>query len=408
MRILVYNRTGTRLKSVFRNDFGKSNAFLNLTYSSSLQGIGTCSFETPQKNPNDIIGKNYYDLIRDDIIGLERMYIEDDFGNIVWGGFNTSFRATENKTAFVCTEMKNYFTRIKSPIKEISGNGLDSIKSILNSINSEIKIHEDSEIVDDAKIRLGENATVYDAIKSIINATYSRWILIHEKKDGLIETKLLCRSIKGVMPEGIGLDRSRYSKEVEDKDKRYFIYNEVDNNRNNVLSFTVNQIHDSVVTKCTVRYKEDGVSKSVTSAVTPTSLYIESLFGVHEKVISSNEIITTEHAQIVADREIVAPETEVTINAYPEKEDKISVGDRVDFQIFSGAFITAGLDGDNNVIVGSSRYRVEEKKVVYKDGYLEISYKLTQRNTVPYSYTLTEKIADIKRTNDRINADIVG
>lgn len=412
MRILTYNHDGTKAKQVFNNNSAKLG-YTNLQYSSSLEGLGSCSFQLPKSDPSRLIGKNYSELLNEEMIGLERVFIQDDEGNILWGGVNTNFDSNTDVATVRCTELKHYFTKLKSPVLEVTGNGLEAIEFILAQSGSAITLHPDSQIVDTVDIKVGSNASVYDVVKDIIEASYSRWILVHEKVGGLVETKLLCRSILGVSPAGVGLDKSKSSTEVPDDEKRFFIYDEVNTERSNIADYKVSQKHNSAVSKCIIQYKDSlGAVQEVVSEepvgqehVSPN--LVETFFGKNEKIITSLEIRNEDHAQAIANREVQFPDASVQLNMLPTDKDNLFVGDRVDFQIFSGGFITGGVDNFGNYKVTASKWRIQEKTVAVGDGTLIIQLGLSARNTTPYEYNILERIANTKKDTRKINGEII-
>lgn len=413
MRILVYRHDGGAIKQVFDNN-SVNLGYTDLQYSSSLEGLGSCSFKLPKSDPRKFIGLNYYtEVLTQELIGLERVYLQDDNGNIVWGGINSTFDGDTEGADVKCIEMKSYFKTLSTSFTGANGNALVAIQSILTASGSDITLHEDSNIVDDVNVKIPSNATVYDAIKLIIEASYSRWILVHKKVNGLIETKLLCRSIIGVSPAGVGLDRSKDSDEVQDNEKVFYIYDEVNTERSNLVSYKASQKHESVVSNCIVQYKDAGGVEQSAQSQEPVGgehnspAVIEYFFGKNEKTITSLEIIDASHAQDVANREVQFSDTRVSVNLYPQAEDNVFVGDRVDFQIFSGSFVTGTIDGDGNYALSSSRWRVQEKTVRVGDGVLNISMQLSARNTVPYSFNLLEKIGENNKDARRINSNII-
>lgn len=412
MKILAYNHNGTQLKQILRND-GINFDFENLQYSNSLQGLGSCSFDFVKKDPSYLLGLNYFKILESEFVGLERIYIEDENGNIVWGGINTDFSANGENASIKCIELKTYFNNIKAPFITLQGNGLEVISDLIEQSGSEIKLHDDCNIIDDVDIVISDNATLFDAIKSVIEATYSRWILSHEKINGLIETKLICRSILGISPAGVGVDRSRNSTEVDDTGKIFYIYDELNTERTNIKSYSASQQYNSIVSNCIVQYKDISGAEHSVESKEPISnehespSFMENFFGKNEKVITSLEIKTNEHAQSVANREVQQPNTSITIDLYPTNEDFLSVGDRIEFQIFSSGFITGALDEYFNYVLGSSRWRIENKNIRVSDGALEISLELSARNTTPYSYKITDKIAQTEKTARNLNSNII-
>lgn len=413
MKILVYNHDGTRFKKLLENNSVKLD-YTDLSYSSSLEGLGSCSFKLPKSDPTEFIGKNYFDILDEDFIGLERIFLQDDNGDIVWGGINNTFDGDTDSSQIKCKELKSYFSSLKCPFSTATGNGLVAINSILATSGSTITLHDDSNIVDDIDIKLSANATVYDAIKSIIEGTYSRWILVHEKIGDVVQTKLLCRSIIGVSPAGVGLDRSKDSLEVDADGKRYFIYDEVNTERTNILNYKASQKHDSVVSNCIVQYKDISGVQQVAQSMEPVDgethnspSIVNYYYGKKEKVITSLEIRKPEHAQALANREVQFPDTSIKLTLYPQADDDIFVGDRVDFQIFSGGFITSGIDEDGNFALVSSRFRIQDKTVRVGDGTLSITLTLSARNTVPYNFSIFEKIGETRKDTRNLNSNII-
>ena len=116
MKILYYNHDGTKLKGVLSNN-EKKLQYKDLSYSSSLQGLGSCSFSYPKSDPRRLIGASYDELFNTEFTGLERIFIEDDDGDIVWGGINIEFSGGKDNYTTKCIELKSYFDNLKSPIK---------------------------------------------------------------------------------------------------------------------------------------------------------------------------------------------------------------------------------------------------------------------------------------------------
>ena len=419
MKIRIYdihNQPKTLLQNT--NSF---QAYNDLQYSHSLTGIGDCTFTLMPQQITKLRTGDKFPRYEQNLNGLEYVYLEED-GKIVWAGIIVEVNSDINNTVVRCLEMKHALTLIKldAPFA-ISGTAGDSIEALLNEYKENrdipMTISEKTEVVEQVKMTFTIGKDIYSCIKAIIDGTSARWRIEYFIDGTEITTKLVARSIVGVSPEGVGIDRNISSTETDEP--VFLIYDHFAPNRTNIMSVSGKYDLRGLVTENIVSTKlptgnkifkslQDNIEDYPIGSYERTALqYLEQLsfiFGKVHTFTNNVEVKDDVTGQRVADAGVSFPTYKPEFALPPEAEDRLQVGDRFSAYVYSPNITIIQVAGDGTYYNIPTGLRVEEKKVDYSNGYRQIQITASI-GLSPNNYkTLLQQIANGQRESQPIQS----
>ena len=392
MKIRIHD-INNNVKSVLSNAEGKQE-FSNLEYSFSLNGVGSCSFNVlPQKD---------YDPTAD-VSGLEYVYIEDDNGEIIWGGILISFDNSVDSLKFNCLDIKFALSLVMIEENTVfSGNGLDIVSSLLTTAKTKrtlpITISDDSEVLGVADMDFLIGKDIYSCIKDVVEASESRWIINFVKTGNTINAFLVMRSISGVSPQGAGLDRSVSSSETTVNEKISLRFIENSTEKNNISDYRVNYDLRGLVSNPILSTKIAGIPTQFEAGITTYKSYLSAVFGRVEKHISNLEVNDSDTAQKLVNKEVSFPPFNPSLSLDQTVQDIINVGDRVSLTINTNLLKIGSPVSDGSIDYTTPlTVRVEEKNVRVLDGYKEISIEVLGGGANALKSSMTEQFSELRK-----------
>ena len=339
--------------------------------------------------------------------GFENVYIEDDDGNIIFGGILTGYNITSSGASISLSDHRWILTRLildESITLSAGQNILDVVEELLNVAQSKrsipIEFDRDgsaynSDYVADLKFEIGDD--IGGSLQKIIQSTYSRWAVRYYKSGNEIYGKLIVRSVIGVTPEGVGIARGSYTS--EDGTIIRMLYSEGDP-QSNIQTYKVVQDLSRMSTRTKLGSKTGGVPAYYDSNKHLTDLYVyrlEYFFGRTEEFVSDNKVNSEETGQALANLSQTMPRADVEVVLDPTWDIHLNCGDRVDLTIKSK--LITGIE-DRQVRIDSVTYEI-------KSGYIEkrilLNFMSPQKRTGTTG--LLQAIGNIEQRLDGLDKD---
>lgn len=303
--------------------------------------------------------------------GFENVYIEDDNGNIIFGGILIGYNIGANSASINLYDHRWVLSRLilDAPMTmTASDDVLDTVEALLTAAKAKRAIplefdREGSAINPafnaDLKFEVGDD--IGGALQKIIQTIYARWAVRYYKSGNEIFGKLVVRSVRGVTPEGVGIARAIH--QSEDGELVTLSYREGDFN-NTIQDFKFIQDFSLLSTRAKLGAKIGVDTQFYDSNRHQTDGYVYSLeffFGRTEEYISDYKANSPATALAVANISQTLPRADVEVTPSPDFITHLNAGDRVNVVIDSP--LLSGVNG-NTVRIDSISYTT-------KDGYLE-------------------------------------
>lgn len=394
-KIRIHYATNNEPKLVYFNSDTRK-MYENLSYSDSLISTGSCTFTLI---PDEIQATGDIDT---DIGGFEYVYIENAHGEIVWGGILVSFSGGKDRLTVNCLGMKYALDLIRLTADlSITGNALTSIENLLDVAKTKRELpfvmDSNSLVVDDTALNFTTGKTIYQAIKDIVDSAYLRFIFTYEKSGITITPKILVRSVLGISPEGVGINRGLQSTETDDKVQLKY---SIDSPREtNLIDFNINYDLRGMVSKGKL-ITSDAVYDSSSS---PVSEFLGSYFGNVERTEVAFEITDPATAQAVANGLVNDVSFRIDVTFEDSYNFEINIGDRISLLIKTKLLRLFTPGAIDNPITP----RVEEKNVSVKDGYRIITLKLNANNSQKSLADIIEQVNKLKTSDQNISTRLI-
>lgn len=356
----------------------KKMQYSNLTYSDSLEDIGSCSFDIVPQGDGDEVSE-----LANEITGLEYIYLENSNGEIVWGGILASFQADEVGLSVQCIGMKYIFEfmNIETDLTvDVTGNYEDTLQFFLDLAKTKrsipVVMSENSDVVGTGAFSFSAGKSIYSCMKDVVNAGSIRFIFEYEKDGIYVIPKMVVRSTQGVTPEGVGLNRGLESDETDDK--LQLKYTTDSPRESNLNSVSVNYDLRGMVSKGTLVASIGGTPTTFTS----NSLALQSFFGKVEKFEINYEVNDSDTAQAVVNKFVTYPPFRATVGLTPDFDFELNVGDRVGFLLKTKSISLFTPEESGGVTINKPvTVRIDEKRVSFIDGVPQIELLLAVGNS---------------------------
>ena len=337
--------------------------------------------------------------------GFENVYIEDDAGNIIFGGILASYSITETDATWTMYDHRWVLSRlILDSVIELGAddNVLDVVAELIDAAKAKRAIPLEFDLEGSAfnpdyhaDLRFEVGDDIGTALQKIIQSTYSRWAVRYFKSGNEISGKLVVRSVRGVTPEGVGISRTIH--QSEDGDRITMRYIEGDPT-NNIQSFTITQDLSRFTTRFKLGAKVGEESLFFDSTQHLTDGYtqlLEFYFGRTDGYATDYKANSAETGRSLANIYNVLPRIETQIVVSPEFTRYLNAGDRVGLTLHSP--MIQGIK-DNTVRVDAITYQS-------RDGYFERTMLLNfmSPQVRPGTTGLLQKISDMEGQLDGLN-----
>lgn len=338
-------------------------------------------------------------------LGFENIYIEDDDGNIIFGGVLAGFNISHDNASISLYDHRWILTRLvldQVVTLDAGESVLDVVEELINAAKAKRAIplefyREGSAFNDDfaADLRFEVGDDIGSSLQKIIQTTYSRWAVRYLKSGNEIFGRLIVRSVRGVTPEGVGISRTIH--QSEDGERIALIFGEGDQ-RNNIQKFELVQDFTRMTTRSKLGAKIGDVSQFFDSTVHLTDPYLSVLefyYGRTEGYGSDYKANSAATALTLANINQTLPRTDIEITLAPTFTRHLNCGDRVGVTIISP--MVTGI-ADNTVRIDSITYRS-------RDGYLERSMLLNFMSPQkrPGTTGLLQQISDMQQALDGLD-----
>jgi hypothetical protein len=368
MRIHIYNYDNSKKLTAFDESHLSS-----LRISHTINELSSCTMTFPMDAEPEIIS----------VQGFENVYIEDERGNIIFGGLIVKSTANPSGSSISCYDHRWLLTKLILD----EGFDLSEDDDILEAINYLIALGQikrripiefdmdKSALNPDYKtsLRFETGDTIGSCLRKIIEPILARWAVRYEKVGDYIIGKLIVRSIVGVTPEGVGI--ARIKEKSEDGEIVPLIYEEGQGN-NNVQSFSFDSDMSNYNSRTKIGYKIDGESVYYTAPPTGSSPALETVFGICEKYATDYSAASEEGAR----RSSIVNQTYITsgvdIILSPDFTRFLNCGDRVVIKIKSQTLLGAE-DGISA--------RIDKIDYIWSDGLLSRTLGFDIMNQLKFS-----------------------
>lgn len=386
MRIHVYDYLNNNKLGVFGAD-----KFTGLSVSQTIDDFFTARLSYSISGFNEDV----------QFRGFENVYIEDDFGNIIFGGVMVSITGDQTGGTMTCYDHRWVLTRlvVDSALQISSSEDiLDTVESLINMAKAKRLIpfefdRENSAINPDfsadLQFEVGDN--IGACMQKIIQTTYARWALRYRFVNDNIVGGLIVRSVVGVNPEGVGISRSL--QKSEDGKVISLFYNEGGEGNLQDFKFNFDLSNYSSKTKMAIKVNNNPLFLDIPPL--GNSEFFQNLWGVTEEFVSDYKVDSVNTAFLVGSINQTPPRQTLEATLAPNFNTFLNCGDRVNVKIVSSA-----LAGIFNTAV-----RIDRLDYVLKDGYLERSLYLNFIGSQKRSGTtgILEKINKIDSNLDELN-----
>lgn len=354
MNIHIYDYLNKNKKFKF-----KSEDFTSISVNLNIDNFSSCT-----------LGFSNNPIINDkDIRAFDNIYIEDDDGNIIFGGIISGYSINAKNGQFNCLDHRWIFTRLiidEAIVLTSSENVLDVVDTLIAVAKSKRNIpvefsREDSAINTDYKadLRFEIGDDIGGSIQKIVQTLYARWVVKYTINENAIDGKLIIRSITGVTPQGIGISHTDFS--TEDGEVVTLFYGE-GNNNSNLADYTFVFDLQNYASRSKIGVKIDNISKFYVADPDTTSRGGEYFFGRTENFSTDYTANSPETALVLSTLNQVYPRQDLDCLLEPNFKTQINIGDRVNIVIDSPLL---------NAARQTLTARIDSIQYNYKDGYME-------------------------------------
>lgn len=333
-----------------------------------------------------------------DIAGFDNIYVEDDDGNIIFGGIVVSYNATSDGGRFNAYDHRWVLQKLLLDAQKLVSAGddiLDVVEELINLAKSKREIpltfsRELSSVAPgigaDFKFEPGDD--IAGCLQKIIQSVYARWAVRYARVGDNIVGRLIVRSIAGITPEGVGIARTFLKS--EDGDVVEFVYTDGNGRgnggygKNNLQSFNYTLDLSQYTSRTKIVTKIGDAAQSYDVTPNPLSGFLEGLFGRSEGFVSDYNVNSEATARIVGSIEQTYPRNDFTVVLAPNYTKHLNCGDRVGIKIDTALFTTL----PNDLMA-----RIDSISYSRKDGFFERTMMLNLMN--PQKRTGTSGILQV-------------
>lgn len=337
------------------------------------------------------------------IQGFDNIYIEDDNGDIIFGGIIAGYNVKPTGGTLNAYDHRWILSKLildEAVDLTATDDVLDVVDQLITFAKTKRAIPIDfdrdgSDINTDyrANLRFEIGDDIGGSLQKIIQTIYARWQMRYYKNGNEIYGNLVIRSVKGVSPEGVGISRSKF--QSEDGKEITLFYGEGDN-RSNLLDFNFVFDLSSYISRVKIGVKIDDVSQFYDADPDPTSSLFEYYFGRTEGFTTDYKVASELTAKAQATINQTYPRQDLDVTLTPTFTDRLNCGDRVNVVIDSPLL---------KVPYGTISARIDAVYYSMKDGYLE--RRLFVNTMSPQKRTGTtgflQAISDIQQKLDGLN-----
>lgn len=299
---------------------------------------------------------------------FDNIYIEDDFGNIIFGGVIANINAKSQAGSLTAYDHRWILTKIilDSPISiNQSQNAIDVTEEIIEAVKAKRFVpinfsREGSDVLsigEDLHFAVGETSA--SVLQKTIQTLMARWAVRYTRDGNSITGDLIVRSISGVTPEGVGISRS--FARSEDGEVITLHYAE-GKNVGNLLDFDFTIDVSNYSSRVKVAAKINDQTVFITAPPDGTSSIFEFFFGRAEKFQSDYNADSAITAHAISQINQVYPRQDISLLLSPDFPHNLRCGDRVNILIESPI-----LTGVTNI-----SGRIDSIRYDRKDGFSEI------------------------------------
>ena len=391
MKIHIYDYLNKNKKAIL-----DGSEFSSMQISHTIDDFSSCSFGF------GVTGE----VVQLDIQGFDNIYVEDDSGDIVFGGIISRYNVKPTGGTLYAIDHRWILSRLVLD----TAVDLTATDDVLDIVDQLIDLAKEKRIIpidfdrDGSAINTDYRADLHfeigddiaGCLQKIIQTIYARWQMRYFKNGNDIYGKLIIRSVKGVTPEGVGISRS--FAQSEDGSQVSLYYGEGDD-KSNLQDFDFGFDLTSYASRTKIGAKIDNASvfyDSLPPETSDTFYTLEYLFGRTDGYMTDYNASSKETAIALADINRVFPGQDFDVTLSPTFDKKINCGDRVNVIISSPV-----LRVDRNLI----SVRVDAVTYTLKDGYLECRLFINTMSPQKRSGTtgLLQAISDIKQRLDGLD-----
>ena len=334
--------------------------------------------------------------------GFENLYIEDNNGEIIFGGILSSYNVSSKSNTLNLLDHRWVLSRLilDSVLTVTPGDDvIDTVETLINLAKDKRNIplvfdREASAFNEtfqaDLRFEVGDDFA--SSIQKIIQTVYARWAVEYSFIGNDIIGKLRVRSVRGVTPEGVGRASGYFTNESgEIITMRY----EEGGDFNTIQDFNLTYDLSSYTSRTTVGTKIGGVNQFIVSPPEGNSAFFEATFGRAEGYTTDYKANSVKTAEVVSTINQVLPRIDIQVVLNPKSDIRIIPGDRVNLIISSP--LLQGVSG--NLV------RVDALTYDYNDGIFERSALLNFMSPQKRvgSTGLLQKISLIDQQLDGLN-----
>jgi len=355
MRIHLYDYLNTNKKATM-----KAEAFIGIGISHTIDDFSSAnlSFSITEE------------IADTEIRQFDNIYVEDDDGEIIFGGVISGFSVKPTGGQLTCYDHRWMLTRLileDAITLAASDDVLDAVEQLIEAARAKrpslpIVFDRAGSIINpayqaDLKFEIGDD--IGSCLQKIIQTLYARWQMRYYKDGNSIFGNLVVRSVRGVSPEGVGISRSWA--QSEDGEVIRLFYGEGDN-RSNMQDFTFTGDFSSYASRAKVGARINGNPAFFTADPDETSAQYEFQFGRTEVYVSDYNANSPETALALSRINQNYPRQDFDVLLSPLFTRRLNCGDRVSIAIASPLL---------NVEDGTTSARIDAVSYNFKDGYLE-------------------------------------
>lgn len=335
IQIKIYDKTFVALASFNQGEFGA------LSYKHSLTDIGSCDF---------ILDINNAKVTSANVQNYNKVEIYNG-STIEWVGYIVNKSISLNKVTVKCKSLIGLLKkRLVGNAYTISGNAGTGIQTMLSTING----------VEDTKIAWGGTD-----ISTVINLTFGNqdcFTVLKKVADVTIGQYIVDTDRKLYFKSQVGDDLSASVS---------FIYNVVNPELANILSFNVEDNGDDIITK--------SYGKSDTLTSTKTNNTLKTKYGLLESYKNFRVANVQADLDALTDNENIDALYSPQLDLSPDVVDNFYVGDIVNIEI------------NNKLVSISGNYQILEKTVKIVNGQKMITVKINSQTV-----GIVNKIKDVE------------
>lgn len=366
--------------------------FLRVEINLNIDDLHTCTLRASSISPfNDIL-----------LQGMENYYIEDDSGEIIFGGIATSLQVDTQGTTITLYDHRWVYYKLILDAPETLTQANDVVEFVGKLLriaqakrNIPIALDIASSQINNAfradlHFEVGES--IGSALQKIIQTIYARWAINYEKNDNQIIGKLIIRSVLGVTPEGIGISQSIYHSE---SGRVVTIHYEEGSALNNILSFNFTQDFTNATTRTKVGIKLDGNPVFVDVPPYGVNQFIETTYGRSESFMTDYYANSVQTGSVVGQINQTFPRSDITVTLAPNFKEIVKAGDRVSVYINTPQLVSTERAG----------MRVDSVRYNRQDGYWDITLHLNAMSPQKRSGTsgLLETLSKVDQGLDSLD-----